>query len=150
MGVGFRNDASFLQTGLAMTTAGSPQTWPIPAAGLLAPTCSAGRIRLKVYNGAGTTPTVTDIIVQAKDGTNTILLGGGFLHPNVGVLISATQWLEFEFEFVIDVATTAGAGGGSIGQLLASVGGASTLSVITTMTGAGGTASLDIDLVPLI
>jgi hypothetical protein len=150
MGVPVRNDASYVQIGLAMTTAGSPQTWPLPASGTFTTPFTAGRFRMRVYNGGGTTPTVTDVIFKVSDGTNTISIGGGFLHPNVGVLISATTWLEFEFEFVVDVATTTGTGGGSIGQLLASVGGATSASVITTMTGASGTASLDVEIAPLI
>lgn len=150
MGVTVRQDTSYLQTGLAMTTAGSPQTWPLPATGTFSTTFTAGRVRIKIYNGAGTTPALTDIVFKVGDGTNLITIGESLLHPNSAIAISATSWLEFEFEFVVDVATTSGTGGGSIGQLLASIGGANQASLITTMTGTGATASLDVELAPLI
>ena len=147
MGVGFRNDSSYLQTGLTLTQASSPQTFPIPASGVLSPVCTAGRIRMKLYNGASSI-TVTDIKVTATDGTNTITLAQSLVHPNAAVALTSTAWLEFEFEFVIDVATS-GAGGGASGQLSSAIGGANNFNVIIA-TGTGGTGSMDVELVPLI
>ena len=149
MGQSLRNDAVFVQTGIALSTTGQ-QSNPIPASGVLAPTTTAGRIRLKIYNGGGTSPTLIDLVITAGDGTNNITLGGSVLHPTVAVPITATSWLEFEFEYVLDVATTAGTGGGSIGQLLASIGGANQFSVKTTLGGTTPTASMDVELAPLI
>jgi len=146
LGQPLRNDALFLQTGVALTTGGAAV--PIPATGLLVPTTTAGRIRLKIYNGGGTTPTITAMSTTASDGTNTVLIAQSVFAGSR--LISATSWLEFEFDYLLDVATTAGTGGGSIGQLLASVGGATSFSFTYTMTGAAGTASMDIELAPLI
>lgn len=147
MGQPLRNDALYLQTGIALAT-GGPTSVPIPGTGVLVPTTTAGRIRLKIYNGGGTTPTITALTVTATDGTNTVqILQGTFAGSR---LISATSWLEFEFEYILDVATTAGTGGGSIGQLLANIGGANAFAVLYTMTGASGTASMDVEIAPLI
>src|ERR1700733_13064723 len=148
MGQPLRNDALYLQTGIALTTAGSGTPVPIPATGVLIPTTTAGRIRLKIYNGGGTTPTITALSVTASDGTNSILLAQSIVAPNR--LISATSWLEFEFEYILDVATAAGAGGGAIGQLLSSIGGANAFALNYTLTGTTGTASLDVEIAPLI
>lgn len=146
-GVGLRNDTSFLQTGLVLTQAASPQTFPIPASGVLAPTCTAGKMRIKCYNGA-TGITVTDIKVTATDGTNTVVIGSGLVHPNAPAALTATAWFEWIFEFILDVASS-GAGGGASGQLSGTVGGANNLNVIIS-TGTGGTGSMDIDFFPLI
>lgn len=148
MGQPLRNDALFLLSGVALTTTGSPQTTTLPSSGVLAPPTSAGRMRIKIYN-PGTTPTLTDIIVNASDGTNLVRIGQGLFHPNVGIALTATLWFEAEFEYILDVAAS-GAGGGATGQLSGVVGGATTFQVITTLTGAGGTASMDVEIGPLI
>lgn len=147
-GQGLRNDASFLQSGLTLTQASSPQTFPIPASGVLAPTCTAGKLRIKCYNGA-TGITVTDIKVTATDGTNTVVLGSGLVHPNAPVALTATQWFEWFFEFILDVSGASGGGSGTVGQMLTSIGGANNLNVIIS-TGTGGTGSMDLDFFPLI
>jgi hypothetical protein len=148
MGVGVRNDASYLQTGIALSTTGQVSN-PLPATGVFAIGFSAGRLRIKIYNGGGTTPTLVDLVVSASDGTNTVIIGASILHPTVAVpLTAATAWLEFEFEFILDVATTTAGAGGASGQLLP--GGATSMAVKTTLGGTTPTASMDVDLVPLI
>ena len=147
-GVGVRNDSSYLQTSLAMTTSGSPQTWPLPASGTFSTPFTAGKLRLKIYNGGGTTPAVTNIVVTFTDGTNTVYPMQGLYHPTSAVTISSTAWIEWYFDFMFDVASSGGSG--TVGGMLATVGGANAGSVITTMTGSSGTASLDIDFFPLI
>lgn len=145
MGQTLRNDAAYLLTGVALTTTGSPQTTTVPAvAGL---PFTAGRVRIKIYNG-GTGATLTDIVTKATDGTNTCWIGGGILHPTAAIPIT-TNWLEFEFEYVLDVATS-GAGGFASGQFSGVIGGATQIQVITTLAGAGGTGSMDLELAPLI
>jgi hypothetical protein len=57
--------------------------------------------------------------------------------------------LEFEFEYILDVASS-GAGGGATGQLSGVIGGANAFAVLYTMTGAAGTASMDVEIAPLI
>jgi hypothetical protein len=149
MGVGLRNDAVLIQTGIALSTTGQQST-PIPASGVLAPTTSAGRIRIKIYNGGGTSPTLIDLLVTATDGTNTVLIPQSLIHPTVAwPLTTATSWFEFEFEFILDVASS-GAGGGAVGQLSGVIGGANAFSVKTTLGGTTPTASMDLELVPLI
>ena len=106
MGQTFRNDAAYLLSGVALTTAASPLTTNLPAVAGLAFT--AGRVRVKLYNG-GTGATFTDLVVNATDGAATAWIGAGLLHPTVAVPLT-TNWIEFEFEFVLDVATS-GAGG---------------------------------------
>jgi hypothetical protein len=145
MGQPLRNDGVFVQTGLALSGT-TQQTFPIPSSGVLSPTTSAGRIRVKIYNGAA--GTLTDLVVTATDGTNTIEIGQSLLHPFVAVALSATAWLEFFFDYLFDVSGVIGGGGGASGQLLSSIGGANAFSVKTTL--GAGTASMDLELAPLV
>jgi hypothetical protein len=146
-GVSVRNDSSYLQSGIALTTAGSSTPVPIPATGVILGT-AAGRIRLKFYNGGGTTPTITAISVTASDGTNTILIPQSIFNLSGGQLLSSTKWLDFEFDYLLDVATLSTGAGGTTGQLLP--GGATSFAVNYTMTGTLGTGSLDAEIFPLI
>jgi hypothetical protein len=144
MGSPLRNDAIFLQTSLAMTGT-VQQSWPIPATGTLSFSTTTGKIRMKVYNGGGTTPALTDVLVTASDGTNSVVIGNSMLHPTVAItlLASANQFFEYFFEYLLD----SGAGGGASGTL---AGGATSFSVKTTMSGTTPTASLDLEICPLI
>ena len=148
MGQPLRNDLLFVRTGVIITTAGNPNATVIPSAGVLAPTTSAGKIRIKIYNQTVATSLVS-LIVTASDGTNVVLIPQGTLALAAAFAIDATHWLDFEFEYILDVAGT-GAGGGASGQLSSVVGGATTITVSPTMSGAGGSASMDIELAPLI
>ncbi len=149
MGVPFRNDAIFIQTGLAVTTAGGPlQLFPAPLTGVLSPVTTSGRMRIKIYNPTNT-PTLTALQVKASDGTNSVLLGQSVVAPTGGLLLSATLWFEHEFEYILDTAGS-GAGGGVSGQLSSVIGGATSFSIAVTITGAAGTASMDVELCPLI
>ena len=64
-------------TGIAVT---SGSTYYIPGtslnsvAGLIIPTITAGRVRVKIYNGAGTTPTLTKLQIMGYDGTNSVVI----------------------------------------------------------------------------
>lgn len=146
-GVPLQNDNVFLQTGLTLTEASSPQTFPIPATGVLAPTTTAGRIRIKCYNGASSI-TITDITVTATDGTNTVNLPQGKYHPSTPLALTSTAWLDWEFGYLLDVASS-GAGGGASGQLSSVIGGANAFNVIVS-TGTGGTGSMDVEICPLV
>lgn len=148
MGQPLRNDAVFLQTGLALSGT-VQQSFPIPLTGVLAPTTTMGRIRLKIYNGGGTTPALTDVLVTGSDGTNTVVIGQAVLHPNVAItlLASGNQWLEFIFDYLFDVGSP---GGGASGQLSSAIGGANSFSVKTTLSGTAPTASMDMEICQLI
>jgi hypothetical protein len=146
MGVGVRADSSYLQTGIALSTTGQ-QSNPIPSSGVILGT-TVGAIRIKIYNGGGTSPTLVDLLVTASDGTNTVLIAQSLIHPTVAwPLTTATSWFEFEFEYLLDAASS-GSGGGAAGQLLP--GGATSFSVKTTLGGTSPTASMDVEIVPLI
>jgi hypothetical protein len=149
MGQPLRNDAVFVQTGVIVTTAGSPQNTVHPSGGvLLSPTTSAGKLRIKIYN-ATVAASVANIRVTASDGTNTVLIGQSSSTPAVAQAVSATSWFEMMFEYILDVAGS-GAGGGASGQLSSVVGGATSFTITTNLTGAGGSASMDIELAPLV
>ena len=147
MGVSVRNDTQYLRAGIALS--GTPQqTSVLPATGIILPT-TAGRIRVKIYNGGGTTPTFTDLVVNASDGTNTVIIGPSLVHPASAIGLTATQWFEYEFEYLLDTAAS-GAGGGATGQLSGVVGGATSFNILTTMGGTSPTASMDVEICPLI
>jgi hypothetical protein len=148
MGQPLRNDLLFLRTAIIVTTAGSPQTSLLPAAGVLIPTTTAGKIRVKIYN-ATVAASVVNVRVTATDGTNTVLIGQSDSSPAAALLVDATHWFEFMFDYILDVAGS-GAGGGATGQLSSVIGGANSFSVITNVSGAGGSASMDVELAPLV
>jgi hypothetical protein len=148
MGVSVRNDSVYYQAGIALS-GNAQQSSPIPASGSLAVTTTAGRVRVKIYGGGGTSPTLVDFVVTAGDGTNLITLGQSILHPTVAISLVTASWFEMEFEYVLDVATS-GAGGAASGQLSSVVGGANIFAVKTTLGGTSPTASMDLELVPLI
>ena len=142
-GVGVRNDTLYYQTGVSLSGTGQ-QTKTIPASGVILGT-TAGYIRIKIYNGGGTSPTLTDLLVQASDGTNLVPIY--FLHPNVAIALTATQWFDDYFDYLLDTAAS-GSGGGAAGQLLP--GGATSFNILTTMGGTSPTASMDLEIVPLV
>jgi hypothetical protein len=143
VGAPIRNDSLYLQTGIALSGT-VQQSSPIPASGTILGT-TAGRIRFKLYNGGGTTPALTDILVTASDGTNTVPIY--WLHPNAAITLSTTQWIDTWFDYLLDTAAS-GSGGGAAGQLLP--GGATSFSFKSTMSGTSPTASLDLEIVPLV
>jgi hypothetical protein len=148
LGQPLRNDSQLLRQGVAITTGGNPNATVIPASGVLAPTFSKGKLRIKIYNQT-VAFSVVSWIVSASDGTNSVLIPQLCFNPAAAFAIDATHWLEFVGEFMLDVAGT-GAGGGASGQLSSVVGGATTLTVSPTLSGGGGTGSMDVELAPLV
>ncbi len=142
-GVGVRNDATYYQAGLALSGT-VQQTFPIPATGVILGT-TAGKIRMKVYNGAGTSPTLVDLQVNASDGTNSVSIFN--YHPSTALALSTTAWFDRYFNYLLDTAAS-GSGGGAVGQLLP--GGATSFNVLTTLGGTSPTASMDLEIVPLV
>jgi hypothetical protein len=142
-GQGFRNDAVYVRNGIALSTTGQV-TNTMPATGTILGT-TTGRFRIKIYNGGGTTPTLVDLVVNATDGTNTVQVFS--LHPSVAITLSTTSWFDRNFEYLLDMASS-GSGGGATGQLLP--GGATSFNILTTLGGTTPTASMDLEIVPLI
>lgn len=104
---------------------------------------ASGKIRIKIYGQAGTSPAVTDILVNAKDGTNSARVGSMMLHPAVAFALTSTAWLELIGEFLLDNGLASG-NGGATGALIGS--GATSFDIIITLSGTGETALADIEI----
>ena len=139
-------NASYDQNALAVVGTGVV-TLPLPASGNLLgiPGTTAGKIRVKVYGGGGTSPTVVNITVLLSDGTNTVTVAA--FQPNVARALSSTGWVDWFCEYLVDTASS-GSGGGATGQLLP--GGATTATVSITLGGTSPTALCDVQIRPLI
>lgn len=103
----------------------------------------SGKVRVKVYNGAGTSPAVATISATATDGTNTVDIAEGYVHPASAFALSSTRWTEHIFEFLLDDGLASG-NGGSSGKLIGT--GATSITVTITLSGTGETASADVEL----
>jgi hypothetical protein len=130
-----------------------PSTTPYTSAYVvpLAVGVTSGRMRVKIYNGAGTSPTVTKLQVQASDGTNKVVI----FDQNYGtaVTLSTTSWLDEMFDFIVDTAAS-GSGGGATGQLIAptssAAGGITQFIVTPTLGGTSVAATMDVEFFGLI
>ena len=142
-GVSVRNDSVYYQSGITLSTTGAVSN-PIPATGVILGT-TAGKIRIKIYNGGGTSPTIVNIQVNASDGTNTVPLYT--YHPTTALALSTTSWFDTYIAYLLDTASST-TNGGAVGQLIA--GGATSFSVITTLGGTTPTASMDLEIFPLV
>jgi hypothetical protein len=139
--------AAYAQSAIALSGT-AQQTKTIPASGTLTgiPGTTCGKINIKIYAGSGTSPTLTDILVQASDGTNLVPVFE--YHPNVALALTTTQWFNRFFEYILDTASTTAAAGGANGQLLP--GGATSFNVLTTLGGTSPGAKMDLEIIPLI
>lgn len=136
--VGLRQDTVYQNLGLSLSTTG-PQTNTIPSSGSFPIAYSTGWVRVKIYNGGGTSPTVTQVKIVGTDGTNSIVLD--VFNPGTAHNLSTTSWYDRSIDFLVDVAAT-GAGGGATGQLIA-LNGVTSIQVITTLGGTTPTATMD-------
>jgi hypothetical protein len=132
--------AGLLTQLLAQALADGANTVNVP----VSPSLSSGKIRIKVYNGTGTTPAVTDIYVNGKDGTNSVRLGAMSLHPAAAFAITSTAYLEMIGEFLVDTGLAAATNGGSTGKLITQ--GITSFDVIITMSGTSEAALADIEV----
>jgi hypothetical protein len=122
----------------------SQQTTSIPSSGSISPGVYQGKIRIKVYNGTGTGVTLTDMLIQITDGTNTVVLAE--FHPNSATTLTSTQWVDYLTDFTVDFGTTTG---GTTGQLIApgaATAAAIVVQVLTTL-GVPGGASMDVEVI---
>lgn len=125
--------------GAVITTAGSPNTVRVPASGSISPAVTRGYWRCKVYNTTSAV-TLTNINVQAADGTNTIVVDQ--FVPIAVISITATAWVDFLGDFIVDTST---AGGGATGGLI--FGGATFFNFIFNVATASGSCSADCEIV---
>lgn len=143
-------------TGIAVTSGNTyfvPGTSSNSVAGLLVPTATVGKVRIKIYNGAGTSPTVTKIQVFGYDGTNSVVLADW--NFGTAVTLSTTSWCDVNATLVADTATGS-TSGGAVGQLISGSsatsgnGGMQCIKVIPTLGGTSPAATMDIEIFGLI
>lgn len=151
-GVGLKNDTVYLNAGIALSGTGQQSVGVLPSTSTWNPGFSTFKFRCKVYNGAGTSPTLTDLALTASDGTNTVTIW--VFHPNAAVTLSTTSWFDSgPIDCIVDTAAS-GNGGGAVGQLIAptssAAGGVTSLTLKTTLGGTSPAATLDMEVVPLI
>lgn len=97
------NDTQFLNQNVALSGTGQ-QSNTIPSTGSFAPTISTGKVRVKVYAGIGTSPTLVDLLITGSDGTNTVEIAQ--VHPNSAVVLSSTSLFDEVFDFETDLNLT--------------------------------------------
>jgi hypothetical protein len=140
---GFGSPQLIQRLGIALSGA-AQQTTSVPATGAIVPGIYQGKVRVKVYAGTGTGVTLTDLVLQITDGTNTVIFGE--FHPNSAPTLTATTWVDVEFDFTVDFGGTPG---GASGQLIApgaATAAAIVVQVLTTL-GVPGGATMDIEVI---
>lgn len=123
------NDTLFLEANVALSGTGQQSTAIPASSGAFAPAISTGKIRYKIYGGGGTSPTLTDVVITATDGTNTVTLGSGVLHPSSAIAIGTgtTGMIDTEIDFILDISATS-------------------FTIKTTLGGTSPTASMDVEV----
>jgi hypothetical protein len=87
------------------------------------PTISRLKVRFKISAGGGTSPTLTDVVIQVTDGTSTVVVFK--YHPSTADTLSSTAWTEITTPvMVFDLA-------------------ANEVDILTTLGGTSPTATLD-------
>ena len=157
-GIGVSTLQSIQQaTGIAITSATTyyvPGTTLNSVAGLLVPTCTVGAIRVKIYNGAGTSPTVSKIQIMAYDGTNSVVVADW--NFSTAVTLSTTSWCDVTMAPLIADTATGSTSGGAVGQLISGSsatsgnGGIQCFKVIPTLGGTSPAATMDVEVFGLI
>jgi hypothetical protein len=132
-----------------------PSVTPFTSAGLLVPTVTCGKIRVKIYNPSSSANTLTKVQIVATDGTNTVV----FWDFNFGtaVTLSSTSWFDAASPaFVLDTAPST-TNGGAVGYLIGSAnavtgnGGAIAFGVTPTLSSTNVTGiTMDLELLGLI
>ena len=140
-------------TGIAVTSGSTyyvPGTSSNSVAGLLVPTITIGAVRIKIYNGTGTSPTLSSLAIQGYDGTNTVTLH--FWDFATAVTLSSTSWADLCWNpFVADTAPST-TSGGAVGYLIGSAsatsgnGGIECIKVIPTLGGTGPGCTMDVEV----
>jgi len=114
----------------------------VPSTGSLAQPVYRGKIRVKIYNGAGTTPTLTKLQIAITDGTNTVVVEDR--NFSTAVTLSSTAYYDGVFNFLVDFST---AGGGATGTLLGPGNSpAMVVNVTPTLGGTSPAATMDVEV----
>jgi len=70
----------------------------VPSSGSLTIPIYRGKIRVKIYNGAGTSPTLTKVQISITDGTNTVIVEDR--NFGTAVTLSSTNYYDGVFNCV--------------------------------------------------
>lgn len=143
-------------TGIAVTSGSTyyvPGTSLNSVAGLIVPTITTGRVRVKVYNGTGTSPTLSKLQIMGYDGTNSVVIADW--NFSTAVTLSSTSWADVISDFICDTAPST-TSGGAVGYLIGGAsatsgnGGIQCIKVIPTLGGTGPGCTMDVELFGLI
>lgn len=137
-GPGYGSGFLVSRTGIAVSS-GSASA--VPSSGSLSQPVYRGKIRVKVYNGTGTSPTLTKLQIAITDGTNTVVVEDR--NFSTAVTLSSTAYYDGVFNFLVD----SGAGGGATGTLLGpTLSPAMVVNVTPTLGGTGPGATMDVEV----
>ena len=146
-GAGYTSGFLTQRTGIAIS---SGTGYSIPVTGSVSGNpVYRGKVRIKIYNGIGTSPTVTLLTSSITDGTNTVVLpagsyGTGTTPITPTIALTSTNWLELTFEFLVDYSA---AGGGATGTLLGpGTAAAVVLTITPTLGGTSPGATMDVEV----
>ncbi len=110
-------------TGQGSTTLPSSSTWSAPH------TVCGGWLRVKIYAGIGTSPTLVDLLATLSDGTTTCQIAQ--VHPNTAVTLSSTSIFDEIFPFYTGVTGTS-------------------ITVKTTLGGTSPGATMDLEVAGIV
>lgn len=132
------------------TTYYVPSASPFTTAGVLVPTITVGKLRIKIYNPSSSANTLASLKIQLSDGTNTVTV-----EPNMtwttAVTLSSTQWFEKMYDIIGDTAPST-TNGGAVGYLIglasapASGNGGITAVAVTPVLGTTNSTGIVMDL----
>lgn len=123
MGSPLSNDTLLLKAGTSLSGT-VLQTTSITS---ITPTIRAGYVRVKLYNGGGTSPTLAALQIDFTDGTTTETVA--VMNPAVAVPLSTTAFFDVVVPFLLEI-------------------GATQINVKTTLGGTSPTASMDYEVAP--
>ena len=121
------NDTVLLRQGVSLTDGANTVT--VPSSGSFSPTMSTGRVRVKIYNGTGTSPAVTKVTLTGTDGTTTETFDTWY--PDTSLSLSSTAWFDKVFIFLSELNLTS-------------------ISCVATLSGTSEGASMDIEVLGTI
>jgi hypothetical protein len=123
---GFGAPAQVQQRQNLSLAGGTIQQWLIPVTGVLAQAFRCGKVRVKIYGGGGTAPTVLCVTVTATDGTTTEQVAD--VNPCVPYALGTDQVFDYLFTFILDI-------------------NADVLAIGTTLGGTSPTATMDVEAI---